>query len=139
MASKPLTRDFSASSSEDDGTSDLFVAADFAVPAGVEVGSLFNFLGFFFCVFDAAAVTSSVLGATTAFLDDDAETFAEESFGKTTPPADPALPCSDWLGVAAFLDRACLIGVAGVALGSGDDGLTAIVSNRLLLSEHVKP
>jgi hypothetical protein len=32
-----------------------------------------------------------------------------------------------------------LIGVAGVALGSGDDGLTAIVSNRLLLSEHVKP
>jgi hypothetical protein len=94
---------------------------------------LFNFLGFFFCVFDAVAVTLSVLGATAAFFVDDAGTFADISFGNTTPPADPALPCSVWLGVAAFLDRACLIGVAGVAgvaLGPGEDGLAAILSKK---------
>jgi hypothetical protein len=105
----------------------LVEVVDFAASADVDVGSLFNFLGFFFVVFAATAEASSVLGMAAGFFAEDAEAFTEASFGNTTPPADPALPCSVWLGVVAFLDRVCLVGVAGVALSAGNDGLDAIV------------
>jgi hypothetical protein len=105
----------------------LLVVVGFAASVDVDVGSLFNFLGFFFGVFAAAAVTSSVLVDAAAFFVDDVEAFAAGSCGNITPPADPALPCSVWLGVTAFLERACLAGVADVALGPGDDDFDAIV------------
>jgi hypothetical protein len=105
----------------------LVEVVDFAASAEVDVGSLFNFLGFFFGVFAATAAAASVPGVAADFFADDAEAFAGASFGNTTPPADPALPCSVWVGVAAFLDRVCLVGVAGVALGAGNEGLDTIV------------
>jgi hypothetical protein len=126
FASKPLTRDFRASSSEAEGTSvgvllGAAVLGVSCVGAGVEVGSLFSFLGLRFWVFAPAAV-SSTAGVVAAFF---AGVFAAGSFGNMTP--DPALPCSACAGVAAFLDRACLAGVAVVELGPGDEGFDAMM------------
>jgi len=118
-----------ASRSEAEGTSagGLLEAESFVLSVGVEDGSLFNFLGFFFGVFAADAAVASAVGAAAFFFAVDVEGFDFVSFGKSTPPADPALPCSAVLSEAAFLDRACFAGVACVGFGAGDEGLEAMI------------
>ena len=136
FASRPRTRDLRASRSEAEGTSEVGRVEDegFAVSIGVADGSLFNFLGFRFGVFAADAVVLFVVGAASVFFAVDIEGFVLASFGKSTPPADPALPCSAVLAVAAFLDRACFAGVVGVGFGAGDEGLDAMIVIVLYLS-----
>jgi hypothetical protein len=141
FASKPLTRDFRASSSEAEGTSVgvLLGAAVLGVTwvgAGVELGSLFSFLGLRFWVFAPEAAVSSTAGVVAAFFAG-VGVFAVVSFGTMTPPADPALPCS-CVGVAAFLDRACLAGVAIVELGPGDEGFDAMMYGGFLRSPFAR-
>ena len=91
---------------------------------GVDVGSLFNFLGFFFgasCTFASCSFGSLFL--LEAALDD----FLATSFSRTTPPAEPARPAVDASVVAALRDRACFDDVAGVGFAAGDCGFVDIV------------
>jgi hypothetical protein len=106
-----------------------FVVLEGGSVAGAGVGSLFSFLGFRRCRF--ASWESSAAGVAATFFGVGVEAFAVCSFDSTTPPADPALPCSAWLGVAAFLDLGCFVGVAVVELGPGDEGLEAMIPGTL--------
>lgn len=92
---------------------------------GVEVGLLLSFLGFLLGVFTSAAVVSTEgrIAAAAIFFEGEVDALATFPFGKTTPPAEPALPCSAWLGGVPFRDLICFAGAAGFALGPGDADL----------------
>lgn len=107
------------------------------VSVGVKDGSLFNFLGFRFCIFAAGEAIPSAVEATVDFFVVDVEGFDFASFGKRTPPVDPALPCSALVAGTAFLDRACFAGVVGVGFGDGNEGLDAMIVIVLCLCPWV--
>lgn len=96
---------------------------------GVEVGLLLSFLGFLLGVFTSAVVvlTEGRTDAAVVFFEGEVDALITFPFGKTTPPAEPALPCSAWLGGVPFRDLVCFTGATGFALGPGDADLEPMI------------
>jgi hypothetical protein len=143
LASRPLTRAFSASSSDvdvelvDTATSlDVLVGACFD-GAGV-VGSWFSFLGLrrglvAVEVGSEVAVSLAAFGVVVGIFVAAFGVFGDfvlVSLSRSTPPADPALPCSV---VVTFLDLAGFAADAGVGFGPGDEDFEAMMVLILLI------